>query len=161
MRGHKRFRLAFGAACIALTLALSACSGSKSTSAPSGPPPLSKAAYIAKGNAICQAMVARIKTVTGPIKDVADAAKYSSAVAQLTASSLNQLRALRVPAGETAQANAMYASVDTLATDMARTAAVMRTGDRAAVGAELDQLKVDSKAADDASRTLGLVDCGH
>lgn len=142
-------------------LATSCSGGSSKATAPTTSAPLvTKAAYIAEANRICQTMNERIQALPNPGNDPIKLADVSDRAQAITRSTVQRLRALAVPPGQGAKIAAIYAKVDVLANLAAQYSAALRARDEAvarSVGARLDAAQARANAA---SNAYGLTVCG-
>jgi hypothetical protein len=122
--------------------------------------PLTKAAYIAKANAICATMNARTRALGRPGPDVATAIRVGDESAAIAAQALRRLRALPAPPADAAALERIYSKVDAVIADYPRVSAALRTGRRAAIVSAATQLGTDGRAANAASNSYGLTVCG-
>jgi hypothetical protein len=151
--------------CVALALtAACSSSGSSKASAPTTTtapaPPITKASYIARANAICTTMNRKTNAVADPGNDPDKAADALARVNSYIGSGLAQLRALPVPAGEGAQLDAIYAKVDALRQGLDTYIAALRAHHKTAASAASTRVDALGNAANTASNQYGLTVCG-
>lgn len=146
---------------IALVLASACSSGSSKSSDPtSTTAPMTKAAYVAKANAICTTMNNRVKALGNPGNDPKRFATLIDQSAAIIRQTLVRLRALPVPPGERAKLAAVYATVDKVLADTpAYSGALRGTSQQAATDAG-SKLQAEQNAANAASIRYGLTVCG-
>ena len=153
--------------CVALAIALVAACGNNG-SAKSSPPtvstttvaPLTKAAYVARANAICQRMNRRVNAIADPGNDPAKLVVAFHRIGAYIDSTLVQLRALPAPAGDGPQLSSIYAKVAALRRGMDVYVAALRARDRLAAAAAIRRVNALGNAADAASNKYGLKVCG-
>jgi hypothetical protein len=154
-------RLVGFVACAALLLG-SACSSSAAKSAsPTTLAPTTKAAFVARANAICTTMNSQAARVADPGNDRVKLAAAVDKIAAITSDALRKVRALPQPSGGAQRLNAIYSKLDAVLAQWARLASAARAGDqRAAISA---QTKVTAllKQANAASNAYGLTVCGE
>jgi hypothetical protein len=80
--------------------------------------------------------------------------------AAIIVQTLQKLRRLPVPPGDSAALSAIYAKVDALATDTRQLASALRSGDPATVQRVAARVNADADAANSASQEYGLTVCG-
>src|SRR5216110_2170571 len=99
-------RLLGGLAVASLLLALPGCS--------SGPPPLTKAEYVTKANAICKTFNQRLDAALGSASasNRGDVARTFDTALQLGLAQENELKALVPPKEDEATVRAMFAAYD-------------------------------------------------
>jgi hypothetical protein len=141
----------------------SACGGSSSkSSTPTSTTkaPLTKAAYLVKGNAICTTMNNRVKALGNPGKDPERAAAVIDQSSEIVRETLMKLRGLPVPAGEEGKLVALYASVDKVLVAAPAYSAALRGTSQAAADTAGQKLQAEQDAANAASIKYGLTVCG-
>ena len=148
------------AVCLAIVLASACSSSSPKTSAPPSTVAITKASYLVKANAICKTMNSRVAAVPAPGHDPKKAAAAIDQQRAIVDQTLQQLRALPVPAGQGAQLEAVYATVDKVIAATAAYSAAVRAGDKAAATAAAKQIIATQTRANAASIKYGLTVCG-
>jgi hypothetical protein len=123
--------------------------------------PVTKAAYVQQANAICQVMNDKTKALGDPGDDLAAVIVLFEKGKQITADALAGLRALRMPTGDDAILNGIWAKVDTLIADIDQAILAVRAGDQKKFMAVIDQLDQHEKAANSASTAYGLNVCAE
>jgi hypothetical protein len=119
-----------------------------------------RAAYVARANAICATMNSRGKALGDPGSNATKLAVVSDETAKIIRETLQRLRALQVPAGESAAVAAMYSKVDVLVRDYAALSTRLRARDEAGTQRAVEQLRVDADTANAAANDYGLTVCG-
>ena len=162
-----RFRCSMTAVIAAVLIA--SCSSGSSTSKPSNTQPqqtssslrpLSKASYIAAANALCQTMNTRVAALGDPGSDLTKLADTADKTAAIIAETLQKLRALSMPQGESAALNAIYAQAAGLGADYSELSSAIHSRDESAYRAAVAKINADQKAANTASNDYGLTVCG-
>lgn len=156
---------------IASALALAACGSSSSGTSPTTVPtattttlPITKAAYIEQGNAICKVMndqTAQLKASypNGPSSN-SEREQFLLATAKNVDDALIQLRALPRPAGDDATLTALYEQVGELPALARRMAVAAAEGDNATLQQLSSQGDGLSATANASSNAYGLTECG-
>jgi hypothetical protein len=171
MDHHVRMRRTIGVAAVAVAMALGAgaCSGSSGsdTSGAGATTPAKttdKASYVAQANAICADMNDEAIALSRRYESEADTpqnqAAYLRENASIIASTITELRALPVPAGDESQLEAVYDAADELPTIGDEFAAAIASGDEAEInrlGDLGDQAQDEANSRADA---YGLTECG-
>ncbi|HYH49552.1 MAG TPA: hypothetical protein VEG38_08395 [Acidimicrobiia bacterium] len=165
-------RILFAAAASAIGLA--ACGGSSentsdgvvttTTVAPTTTttlPPITKAAYVQQGNAICQVMNDKNEALADPGEDLAKMVSMMEQSRQITADALAQLRDLRMPAGDEAALGAIFGQVDTVISDADQAIAALRAGQLENFLTIAERLEKNQQTVNDASIAFGLNVCGE
>ena len=159
--------LKYSLLCLAL-VSTAACGSSSSpkTAAPTTAPPttvgaaVTKAAYIARANAICTTMNRKVNAVPDPGNDPEKIAAGLTKVRSLIGDTVVQLRALPQPHGDEAQLSAIYAKVDALRAGMQAYIVALRARNAPAAAAASRHLNALGDAANSASNRYGLTVCG-
>jgi hypothetical protein len=151
----------FSFVCMAVLLASACSSGSSKSNAPtSTTAPITKASYLAKANAICTTMNNRVSALGDPGQDRFRLATTIDKSSEIISQTLNRLRALPTPPGESAKIAAVYATVDKVLADAPAYSAALRGTSQAAANAAGRKLQAEQEAANAASIKYGLTVCG-
>lgn len=137
--------------------------GASSGSSPGGTPPpgaITRAEFVARANAICQAGNARQSALPSPGATVAQQLAYLDQIIAATADTLRQIRALPQPPTDRATLQEVYAKADGAVGMALQESSALRDG-RTAAAAGLDaQLPGAVQAANAAFTSYGLTSCG-
>jgi hypothetical protein len=104
-------------------------------------------------------MTTRIGALGDPGFDPAKVADVDAKGAAIMTETLQKLRALPVPSGDSEAASAIYAKLDVLAADISQLSTATRSGDKAAAQQASDTVKADVTTANTASKAYGLTAC--
>ncbi|HVB28133.1 MAG TPA: hypothetical protein VNE21_09510 [Mycobacteriales bacterium] len=126
------------------------------------PAPMTKAAYLRAGNAICTRMQSQIKAL-GPVPTGARLAlaTYTTKAVAVDQVTLGQLERLRRPATDTTRLGLLYNETAGVLTTARQLAATLRTGTAAAAGAALTRLATQTAALNEDYDSYGLGACAN
>ena len=105
-------------------------------------------------------MNTRVAALGNPGSDLTKLADTADKTAAIIADTLQKLRALSMPPGESASLNAIYAQAATLGADYSKLSSAIHPRDEAAYRAAVAKVDADQKAANTASNDYGLTVCG-
>jgi hypothetical protein len=121
--------------------------------------PKARAAYIARANALCRTMNARVAKLTKGASSKNEAALTDRA-AKILSETLQQLRQVPTPPGDEASVRAIYAKIDVILADAPKLSAALRADDQATGQRVQVKLQQDSQEANALSKAYGLSVCG-
>ena len=104
-------------------------------------------------------MKTRISALGDPGFNPTKVADVDDKGAAIMTETLQKLRALPVPPGDSETATTIYAKIDALAAHISQLATATRSGDKAAAQQASDTVKADVDTANGAAKAYGLTEC--
>lgn len=121
---------------------------------------VSKEAYVADANAVCQVMNDEIAALPDPGSDLLAYADVLDQAVIIVSDALGELRALTPPIGDEDAVEAIWAKVDVLVEEYTQLSVAIRNDETALVSALDQTAQASQTAANEASIAYGLTVCG-
>jgi hypothetical protein len=150
-----------GLAAVAACVVAVGCAGGNGGTPKNAAPTITRADFIAQGNAICQRMNDQLNGLPPPGSDPKAAADTLEVVNSIIVDTLANLRALGIPTADEPAVQGIYAQIGVALHDATQLLMALRAGDEQAV-AELQALvQKDEAAANDSLAAYGLAVCAE